>query len=87
MNNLKNLYRVKLKKNFRAQNPFSTFSKFWKNKRKIKVVFRTKSGKKICKVRFSKEEFALIERAAQYNNETINEFFDQMLKDIVNKYK
>ena len=85
MNNLKNLYRIKLEKNFRAQNPFTTFSKFCNKKRKIKVVFRTHSGKKICNVKFSKEEFSLIEKAAEYEKQTINEFFAQMLTDIVNK--
>lgn len=56
-------------------------------KRKIKVVLRTLSGKKITTVKFSKAEFDLIEQAAVYNNQTIYEFFNDMLKDIVEKYK
>ena len=56
-------------------------------KRKIKVVLRTVSGKKITTLKFTKEEFKLIEKAAASNNQTIYEFFNQMLQDIVDVHK
>jgi hypothetical protein len=56
-------------------------------KRKIKVVLRTLSGKKITTLKFPKAEFKLIEKAAAYNNQTISEFFNQMLIDIVENNK
>lgn len=54
---------------------------FWKNK-KTKVILRTTSGKKICKINFSKEEFDIIEKAAQYNNQTVQELFHELLEEI-----
>lgn len=61
--------------------------KLLREKRKIKVVLRTLSGKKITTIKFTKAEFDLIEKAATANNQTIYEFFNQLLEDIVDRYK
>jgi hypothetical protein len=58
----------------------------FKNK-KTKIIFRTTSGKKICKINFSKEQFDMIEKAAVYNNQTVDEFFHDLLKELTNHVK
>ena len=58
----------------------------FKNK-KTKVTFRTTSGKKICKINFSKEQFDMIEKASEYNNQTVEEFFHDLLKELTQHAK
>ena len=54
---------------------------FFGNK-KVKVKFLTTSGKKICIVKFPKDEFAMIEMAARSQNQTLEEFFHKLLEDL-----
>ena len=51
--------------------------------KKIKVVFRTTSGEKICTVKFDKIQFALIEMSLFYSGKTLDQFFTDLMKDIV----
>lgn len=53
--------------------------------RKQKVIFRTTSGKKICTVKFTKEQFSLIQLAAKVTGETVEEFFLSAIKQIGKK--
>lgn len=53
--------------------------------KKTKVIFRTTSGKKICTVKFSKEEFSLIQIAATSSGQTIEEFFLSAIKKVTKK--
>lgn len=72
-----------MKKNFRDQIRFYINSKF--PNKKVKIKFRTTSGKKICTVKFNKEQFSLIESAAKVTGETIEEFFLSAIKQIGKK--
>ncbi len=54
---------------------------FFGNK-KVKVKFLTTSGKKVCTVKFTKDEFAMIEMAATSEGQTIEEFFRKLLEDL-----
>jgi hypothetical protein len=48
--------------------------------KKQKVVFRTTSGKKICTVKFTNEQFDLILLATKTQNITLQEFFTDVIK-------
>jgi uncharacterized protein (DUF1778 family) len=55
--------------------------------KKTKIIFLTTSGKKICNIKFSKEQFNMIEKAAEYNNQTVEQFFHDLLKELTNHVK
>lgn len=58
-----------------------------KNRRKHKVVFRLEStGKKICTVKFTQEEFFKIKLAAKSQDITLEEFFINIVKDAGRSY-
>jgi hypothetical protein len=78
VNNLKNLYGVKMKKNFRDQIRFYINSKF--PNKKIKIKFVTHAGKKICNVKLTKKQFNAITLAASLANETVQDFFLNSIK-------
>jgi hypothetical protein len=78
VNNLKNLYGVNMKKNFRDQIRFYINSKF--PNKKIKIKFVTHSGKKICNVKLTKKQFNAITLAASLANETVQDFFLNSIK-------
>jgi hypothetical protein len=48
--------------------------------KKHKVVLRTTSGKKICTVKFTNEQFDLILLATKTQNITLQEFFTDVIK-------
>ena len=49
--------------------------------KKHKVVFRTTSGKKICTVKFTNDQFNLILLATKTQNITLQEFFTDVIRD------
>lgn len=53
--------------------------KFFTKKHKVK--FKTMSGKKICTLKFTDKEFDKILLACKLNNETIEEFFNNVIRD------
>ena len=69
----------KMKKNFRA---LIGFVKFYKN-RKVKIKFISDTtNKKICTVKFTRQEFNRILLASKLANQSIREFFIATIKDI-----
>ena len=77
----------KWKKIFEPKSVFILFYISEKLKKKVKVKFRTTSGKKFCTIKFTKQEFASLELAAQIRNQSLQEFFDQLFQDIANGLK
>lgn len=49
--------------------------------KKQKIVFRTTSGKKICTVKFTNEQFDLILLATKTQNITLQEFFTDVIRN------
>lgn len=55
----------------------------FKNRKKHKVILRLASNnKKFSVLRFNDEEFDLIKKAAQIENVTIQQFFQNIIKDL-----
>ena len=50
-------------------------------RKKHKVNFTTTSGQKVCTVTFTQKEFNRILFACKLNNETIEEFFNNVIRD------
>lgn len=48
---------------------------------KNKVVLKTTNNEKICTLRFTDKEFDKILLACKLNNETIEEFFNNVIRD------
>ena len=68
-----------MEKNFRALIGFTNFSK----NRKVKIKFISDTtNKKICTVKFTRQEFNKILLASKLANQTIQEFFIATIKDI-----
>jgi hypothetical protein len=75
-------------KNFRALFHFMKKFKFWNFKKKsLTIVFRTTSGKKFCKIKFTKEESDTIMSAASIRGESLEQFFDSLLKELIESEK
>jgi len=73
----------KMEKNFRA---LIGFVKFYKN-RKVKIKFISDTtNKKICTVKFTRQEFNIILLASKLANQSIQEFFIATIKDIAGNY-
>lgn len=53
--------------------------KFFRKKHKVK--FTTVSGEKVCTVTFTQKEFNTILLVCKLNNETIEEFFNNVIRD------
>ena len=77
-NNLKNLYGVKMKKNFRDQIRFYINSKL--PNKKVKIKFVTYSGKKVCNLKLTQKQFDNITAAAALADETVQQFFINSIK-------
>jgi len=77
-NNLKNLYGVKMKKNFRDRIRFYINSKF--PNKKVKIKFVTYSGKKVCNLKLTQKQSDNITAAAALSNETVQDFFLNSIK-------
>ena len=70
-------------KNFMTRFPFSKMKCFWKKYKKVKVIFKSTSGEKICTTRFTKEEFDTILTAAGLQGQTVEQFFKTIIEDLV----
>ncbi len=70
-------------KNFQGPFPFSKIKTFWKKNKKVKVKLKTTSGKKFCTIKFTAEEFDTIVAAAEYQKQTVQQFFKTIIEDLV----
>jgi len=69
-------------KKFRAPFPFSKIKRFWKKRKKVKVILKNTSGKKICTIRFTTEEFDTILTAAELQKQTVEQFFKTIIEEL-----
>ncbi len=77
-----------MEKNFRALFDFMKNFRSWIFKNKsLTIVFRTTSGKKFCKIKFTKEESDTIMSAASLRGESLEEFFGSLLKELTESEK
>lgn len=71
-------------KNFRALFPFVKKFSFWNLKDKhLTLTLKSTSGKKICKIKFTQEESDTIIAAASFSGQSLEQFFDSLLKELV----
>jgi hypothetical protein len=70
-------------KKFRGPFSFSEIKRFWKKRKKVTVKVKSTSGKKICTIRFTTEEFDTILTASESQKQTVEQFFKTIIEDLV----
>jgi len=70
-------------KNFISPFPFLKMKCFWEKYKKVKVIFKSTSGEKICTIRFTKQEFDTILTSAQLQGQAVEQFFKTIIEDLV----
>jgi hypothetical protein len=69
--------------NFISPFPFLKMKCFWEKYKKVKVIFKSTSGEKICTIRFTKQEFDTILTSAQLQGQAVEQFFKTIIEDLV----